>query len=210
MRNRTQVAGVLIVAWMTVASLPGCAARSSRVASTAECPESICPSLEALVRSDALHPGDNVRVVDTQRQRVTGTLLGLSATEISVRAHRQQVQLAEGDVLGIWRRESRGRSMARYAVVGAAGGLVWGGVAWLSKRDIDCTQERANLFNDCFVHESDYFVVPAAALAILGAGLGAFMRGELQLFAGVKRATAVRIRPHVDRHSKGVKVAIAF
>ncbi len=210
MRNRLLIAGVLLLGWMTVASLAGCAARSARMASTAECPERICPSLEALVRSDALHPGDNVRVVDNHAKRLTGTLLGLSATEVSVRASRQQVQLAEGDVLGIWRRESRGRSMARYAVVGAAGGLVWGGVAWLSKRDIDCTQERADLFNDCFVHESDYLVAPTVFLAIVGAGFGAFMRGELQLFAGVKRATAVRIRPHVDRHSKGVKVAIVF
>lgn len=210
MRNRVQVVAVFLSSWMMVGSLTGCAARSSRGASTAECPESICPSLEALVRSEALHPGDKVRVLDNQGTRLTGTLLGLSATEVSVRASRQQVQLAEGDVLGIWRRESRGRSMARYGAAGAVGGLVWGGVAWLSKRDIDCTQERADLANDCFVHESDYFVVPAALLAILGAGLGAVIPGERQLFAGVKRSTAVRIRPHVDRHSKGVRVAIAF
>lgn len=212
MRSRLQSnAGVLLVAWMAVASLTGCAARSSRAASTApECPKSICPSLEALVSNDALRPGDHVRVLDTQGKRLTGRLLGLSATEVSVRVGDEQVQLAEGNVLGIWRRQTRGRSMAQYGVAGGALGLAWGTLAWLSKRNIDCTQERANLFNDCYVHSGDYFLVPTMSLAIGFAGVGAFRREEFQVFAGVKQPMAVLIRPQVERNRTGVQVAVVF
>lgn len=212
MRNtRQSLAGVLLVGSMTVASLTGCAARSSRAPSTApECPERICPSLAALVDSNALQPGHDVRVLDSTGAKLTGTLLGLSATEVVVRVNDAEKRLAERDVLGIWRRAGRGRSMAGYAAVGAVVGLGWGSVAWLSKRQVDCTEERADLVGDCFVHDRDYFVVPTTGLAILGAGVGVFLRGERQVFAGTRPPTAVVIRPQVDRHRKGIQLAVAF
>lgn len=204
-------AGVLLASWMAVATLTGCAARSSRPASTAPvCPKSMCTSFAALEGSSVLRPGDRVRVVDHTGKRLTGRLLGLSATEVSLRVRDEQLRLAEADVLGIWRRAGRGRSMAGYGAIGAVVGLGWGGLAWLNKRDVDCTREREEVLGDCYVHESYYFLAPTTALALIGAGFGLAWPGERQVFAGVWRPVTAHVRPYVDRQRRGVQLSVAF
>jgi hypothetical protein len=211
MQSRLDRAGVLLLSCIAAATLTGCAVRSSRTASAGQvCPNSICPSFAALEGSSALRPGDPVRVLDGTGKRLTGRLLGLSATEVSVRVRDEQLRLAEADVLGIWRRASKGRSMAGYGAIGAVVGLGWGGVAWLNKRDIDCTREREDLLGDCYVHESYYFLAPTTALAFVGAGFGLVWPHELQVFAGVGRPIAAHIRPYVDRQRRGVELSVAF
>lgn len=204
-------AGVLLLSWMAVATLTGCAARSSRPASAAPvCPKSMCTSFAALEGSSVLRPGDRVRVVDHTGKRLTGRLLGLSTTEVSLRVRDEQLRLAEADVLGIWRRASRGRSMAGYGAIGAVVGLGWGGLAWLNKRDVDCTREREEVLGDCYVHESYYFLAPTTALALIGAGFGLAWPGERQVFAGVWRPVTAHVRPYVDRQRRGVQLSVAF
>ena len=204
-------AGVLLASWMAVATLTGCAARSSRPASTAPvCPKSMCTSFAALEGSSVLRPGDRVRVVDHTGKRLTGRLLGLSTTEVSLRVRDEQLRLAEADVLGIWRRAGRGRSMAGYGAIGAVVGLGWGGLAWLNKRDVDCTREREEVLGDCYVHESYYFLAPTTALALIGAGFGLAWPGERQVFAGVWRPVTAHVRPYVDRQRRGVQLSVAF
>ena len=170
----------------------------------------MCTSFAALEGSSALHPGDRVRVVDGTGKRLTGRLLGLSATEVSLRVRDEQLRLAEADVLGIWRRASRGRSMAGYGAIGAVVGLGWGGLAWLNKRDVDCTREREEVLGDCYVHESYYFLAPTTALALIGAGFGLAWPGERQVFAGVWRPVTAHVRPYVDRQRRGVQLSVAF
>ncbi len=204
-------AGVLLLSWIAVATLTGCAARSSRPASTAPvCPKSMCTSFAALEGSSVLRPGDRVRVVDHTGKRLTGRLLGLSTTEVSLRVRDEQLRLAEADVLGIWRRAGRGRSMAGYGAIGAVVGLGWGGLAWLNKRDVDCTREREEVLGDCYVHESYYFLAPTTALALIGAGFGLAWPGERQVFAGVWRPMTAHVRPYVDRQRRGVQLSVAF
>ena len=100
--------------------------------------------------------------------------------------------------------------MAAYGAMGAVAGLGWGSLAWLNKRDVDCTREREEMLGDCYVHESYYFVVPTTALALIGAGFGLAWPAERQVFAGVRRPVTAHLRPYVDRQRRGVQLLVAF
>lgn len=211
MRNTLRIrAGMLLLCWLAAAVLTGCAARSRPASAAPICPKSLCPSFAALEDSRALHPGDRVRVVDHAGKRLTGRLVGLSAAEVALRVRDEELRLAEANVLSIWQRASRGRSMAAYGAMGAVAGLGWGSLAWLNKRDIDCTREREEMLGDCYVHESYYFVAPTTALALIGAGFGLAWPGERQVFAGVWRPVTAHLRPYVDRQRRGVQLLVAF
>ena len=190
----------LVLAAATGGGFTGCAVKALRDApKLPECPELKCSSFAALVRSEVLRVGDHVRILDNQGQRLTGTLLGLSPTEITARVNDTPMLLAERDVRGIWQRASRGRTMAVFGTSSATWLLGLGAFTAWSQHQPEC-------FEDNCLHWNDVFATSAVG-AIVGAGIGALWQPERQVFGGIGATTS---QPAAQPSAGSTPVAVAW
>ena len=139
-----------------------------------------------------------VTVIDSQGQRVRGTLADASRSQLSLRVGREIRRFQATEVRSV--RLRKGDSLANGALIGAA---IGGGPAALMFLDNECHDDPA-----CYQAVAVY----AGLGALAGLGIDALVRDETVVYsAGAPRASqAIRVAPLTGRGRKGVRLTIAF